>query len=166
MTLRCSSSKYLGVGRLSGYRWIINDRGYANVVSSANTEDAVYGLIYDLTSSDERSLDANEGVPYAYSKEMLLVDFWASKDGDSPVDVTKDGEKRDLLVYIDRNRTTDHKPKAEYIYRMNQGIEDGLKAGIPEDYVEQALRQFIPEKVSEEVKALAIKQASGFEDED
>lgn len=97
---------------------------------------------------------------------MLLVDFWASKDGDSPVDVTKDGEKRDLLVYIDRNRTTDHKPKAEYIYRMNQGIEDGLKAGIPEDYVEQALRQFIPEKVSEEVKALAIKQASGFEDED
>ena len=97
---------------------------------------------------------------------MLLVDFWASKDGNSPVDVTKGGEKRDVLVYIDRKRTTDHKPKAEYIYRMNRGIEDGLKAGIPKDYVDQALRQFIPEKVSEEVKALAIKQASGFEDED
>ena len=97
---------------------------------------------------------------------MLLVDFWASKDENSPVDVTKGGKKRDVLVYIDRNRTTDHKPKAEYIYRMNRGIEDGLKAGIPKDYVDQALRQFIPEKVSEEVKALAIKQASGFEDED
>ena len=80
--------------------------------------------------------------------------------------MTKEGEKRDVLVYIDRNRTTDHKPKAEYIYRMNRGIEDGLKAGIPKDYVEQALRQFIPEKVSEEVKALANKQASGFKDED
>ncbi len=97
---------------------------------------------------------------------MLLVDFWASKDGNSPLDVTKEGEKRDVLVYIDRNRTTDHKPKAEYIYRMNRGIEDGLKAGIPKDYVDQAMRQFIPEKVSEEVKALAIKQASGFEDQD
>ena len=97
---------------------------------------------------------------------MLLVDFWASKDGNSPVDVTKGGEKRDVLVYIDLDRTTDHKPKAEYIYRMNRGIEDGLKAGIPKDYMDQALRQFIPEKVSEEVKALAIKQASGFEDED
>ena len=94
------------------------------------------------------------------------MDFWASKDGNSPVDVTKEGEKSDVLVYIDRNRTTDHKPKAEYIYRMNRGIEDGLKAGIPKDYVEQALRQFIPERVSEEVKALAMKQASGFEDED
>ena len=97
---------------------------------------------------------------------MQLVDFWASEDGKSPVDVTKGGEQRDVLVYIDRNRTTDHKPKKEYIYRMNQGIEDGLKAGIPKDYVDQALRQFIPEKVSEEVKALAIKQASGFEDEE
>lgn len=97
---------------------------------------------------------------------MLLVDFWASKDGNSPVDVTKEGEKRDVLVYIDRHRMTDHNPKAEYIYRMNRGIEDGLKAGIPKDYVDQAMRQFIPEKVSEEVKALAIKQASGFEDED
>ena len=94
------------------------------------------------------------------------MDFWASKDGISPIDVTKEGEKRDVLVYIDRNRTTDHKPKAEYIYRMNRGIEDGLKAGIPKDYVDQAMRQFIPEKVSEEIKALAIKQASGFEDED
>ena len=97
---------------------------------------------------------------------MLLVDFWASKDGNSPVDVTKGGEKRDALVYIDRNRTTEHQPKPEYIYRMNRGIEDGLKAGIPKDYVDQALRPFIPEKVSEEVQALAIKQASGFEDED
>ena len=94
------------------------------------------------------------------------MDFWASKDGNSPVDVTKEGEKRDVLVYIDRNRTTDHKPKTEYIYRMNRGIEDGLKAGIPKGYVDQAMRQLIPEKVSEEVKALAIKQASGFEDED
>ena len=94
------------------------------------------------------------------------MDFWASVDGNSPVDVTKEGKKCDVLVYIDRNRTTDHKPKAEYIYRMNRGIEDGLKAGIPKVYVDQAMRQFIPEKVSEGVKALAIKQASGFEDED
>ena len=97
---------------------------------------------------------------------MQLVDFWASKDGNSPIDVTKEGEQCTMLVYIDRNRTTDHKPKDEYVYRMNRGIEDGLKAGIPKDYVDQVMRQFIPEKVSEEVKELAIKQASGFDDED
>ena len=97
---------------------------------------------------------------------MQLVDFWVSQDGNSPVDVTKEGEKHVMLVYIDRNRTTDHKPKDEYIYRMNQGIRDGLKAGIPKDYVDQVMRKFIPEKVSEEVKALAIKQALGFEEED
>lgn len=31
MQSRCPTSKYLGIARLNGYRWIINKRGYANV---------------------------------------------------------------------------------------------------------------------------------------
>jgi gamma-glutamylcyclotransferase len=78
MSTRCPSSAYLGIARLPNYRWIINDRGYANVVvvssstSSSSTptksepkskySDVVYGLVFSLTPPDESRLDRNEGV--------------------------------------------------------------------------------------------------------
>jgi hypothetical protein len=40
MQLRCPTSQYLGVARLPNYRWIINDRGYANVVERRDTAEA------------------------------------------------------------------------------------------------------------------------------
>ncbi|KAF2019310.1 hypothetical protein BU24DRAFT_431171 [Aaosphaeria arxii CBS 175.79] len=153
MDLRCPTSQYLGVARLNNYRWLINDRGYANVVEVTNSsrtnepspyEDVVYGLVYSLEKEDERRLDLNEGVPIAYTKELLPCDVWQSEDG-KPVDVSKkpDSEEK-MLVYIDRNRTTPSTPKTEYIYRMNRGISDALKQGVPQKYVDDVMRKFIP----------------------
>lgn len=51
MMLRCPKCTYVGVGHLAQYRCIINDRGYANIVSSTKPEDEVYGHVYNLTSS-------------------------------------------------------------------------------------------------------------------
>ncbi|KAK4698026.1 gamma-glutamylcyclotransferase, partial [Lecanoromycetidae sp. Uapishka_2] len=165
MKSRCESSNYLGVGRLPAYRWIINSRGYANVVPSTKASDEVYGLIYSLTLSDESALDVNEGVPYAYTKEMLSVDFWASTDCSRTVDVTSAaGEKMDMLVYIDRERIQDSVPKDEYVYRMNMGIKDGLKAGIPQDYVDKVMRPFIPAEDMKHLEKQARQQALKFED--
>src|SRR3989442_1257277 len=72
MSIRCPTSKYLGVARLNNYRWIINDRGYANVVEVASKssgdkgsgeyDNVVFGLVYSLESEDEKRLDKNEGV--------------------------------------------------------------------------------------------------------
>lgn len=93
MALRCPTSRYLGVARLNGYKWIINSRGYANVVevassAASNYDDEVYGLVYRLEEEDEERLDRNEGVPEAYTKEDLTCDFWVS-EGEKWVDVTK-----------------------------------------------------------------------------
>lgn len=162
MSLRCPLSQYLGVGRLQGYRWMINNRGYANVVLNPGTD--VYGLVYTLSYDDERSLDRNEGVPFAYTKELLWVEFWSSKNG-SPVDLNSDAEKVEMLVYIDRERTVDARPKEEYVHRMNNGIRDGLLEGIPREYVQSQLRSFISIRGEEELGDLAKRQASSFEDE-
>lgn len=121
MSLRCPSSLYLGLGRLPGYRWIINSRGYANVVSSAEAGAEVYGLVYNLTPDDERGLDRNEGVPFAYTKEMLPVKFWPSETGSRPLDPTK-AEEKEMLVCMDRKRTEDDRPREEYIHRINMGL--------------------------------------------
>ncbi|KAF2226844.1 hypothetical protein BDZ85DRAFT_55379 [Elsinoe ampelina] len=168
MRLRCPESKYLGVGRLNGYKWIINDRGYANVVEVSKddsiTIDYSYGLVYCLSPSDETRLDGNEGVPVAYTKEYLEVEFWESHDG-KPVDRSEKSEKVKMLVYISRDRTKSDRPKHEYVYRMNQGIRDAVASGVPQAYVDDVLRKYIPDKTDDEVAALAQKQALRFEDE-
>jgi len=174
MEQRCPTSNYLGIARLPNYRWIINDRGYANVVQISspahNTStdlpisDVVYGLVYSLQPSDEERLDINEGVPYAYTKEDLSVDFWRS-EGKDTTDVNTKPEAVKMLVYIDRERTTHSTPKREYIYRMNMGIKDALAMGVPEEYVEKVLQEFIPDVNDKEVETLARKQALDFEDE-
>jgi hypothetical protein len=74
MAYRCPESRYLGTGRLYGFRWQINERGYANVV--ADEEDSfVDGICYLLNTEDEYTLDLNEGVDFgAYEKELLNVE--------------------------------------------------------------------------------------------
>jgi gamma-glutamylcyclotransferase len=190
MTTRCPTSTYLGVARLPNYHWIINDRGYANVVestrqnSSSSTsspttskeekyDDVVFGLVYSLLPEDEKRLDKNEGVPVAYTKEMLKCDFWPSTT-EHTVDTNKRPEKKeDMLVYIDRNRVTPDKPRDEYVYRMNQGIADAVKLGVPEGYVRDVMRKYIPAEEDDEEREgeremmaeFARGQAAEFRDE-
>ncbi|KAI9663009.1 MAG: hypothetical protein M1821_008056 [Bathelium mastoideum] len=192
MSLRCPRSTYLGIARLKDYRWIINARGYANVVeipkeeksTGAHEKDVVWGLVYGLTGDDEKRLDGNEGVPDSYTKEVMSVEFWderGKKGDEKAIDVLKKPEPRDVLVYIDRKRTSgDYKPKSEYVHRMNMGIADALKEGVPEAYVHKVLRKWIPEEEDEDkqeadlggeartvrVKQLAEQQARQFVEED
>ncbi|KAF2705617.1 hypothetical protein K504DRAFT_460329 [Pleomassaria siparia CBS 279.74] len=178
MDLRCPTSKYLGVARLNGYKWIINGRGYANVVEVKSKADrhkhVVFGLVYSLKKKDEARLDVNEGVPDAYTKEYLACDFWASTDG-GKVDVDQDQSvEKKMLVYIDRKRVEESTPKKEYIVRMNKGIVDAVKMGVPEEYVHSVMRRFIPEeggnvdgdgKEGKEMEKKALRQAVAFVDE-
>lgn len=75
MQVRCDNSPQSSVpcaiARLDSYKWIICERGYANVVDGrgfnpasspkAAPSDTVYGLLYDLSPADEAELDLYEG---------------------------------------------------------------------------------------------------------
>ena len=172
MQLRCRTSNFLGIARLNGYRWIINERGYANVVEVASSsDDVVWGLVYRLQPTDEERLDIQEAVPRSYTKEYLDVDFWekqTSKEGGSGGGEMR---KEKMLVYVDRKRTQPDEPKKEYVYRMNMGIKDALKEGVPEKYVQEVMRKFILDvedehsQLWESVAALARQQALSFKEE-
>jgi len=165
MSLRCPTSAYRGLARLPSYRWIINARGYANVVSSNSTSDVVWGMVYALQPSDEARLDRNEGVPEAYTKEILTIDFWPS-DGVKAVDVSAEPERKGMLVYVDRKRVEESVAKEEYVYRMNMGIRDAVALGVPRAYVEGVMRRFIPDGEGRgEVEEKSREQALEFEDE-
>ena len=169
MIKRCPTSQYLGIARLDGYRWLINDRGYANVVETFENEksasNVTWGLVYSLQKKDEERLDVNEGVPIAYTKENLTVDFWPTGKSSRP-NINDEPRKLDMLVYIDRERMEPEKPKKEYIYRMNQGIKDARKEGMPQKYVDDVLRKFISDVEDVQVATFAAQQAIFFQDED
>lgn len=77
-----------------------------------------------------------ENVPIAYVKDYLPVQF-------TPRGSTTASEEK-LLIYIDHLRVTPDKPKDEYVYRINKGIEDGVKEKIPQAYFDKYFRPFIP----------------------
>jgi gamma-glutamylcyclotransferase len=149
MASRCPASTYHALAALRGWKWIVGERGYANVVPSPGQtytfalrgkpqppgeenegeEDYVIGMLYYLEDEDEAKLDRAEGVPYAYVKEMLGVELLG--EGRKGI-----GEKVEALVYVDRQRTGDGICKEEYVARMNRGIRDSVAKGMQVDYGE------------------------------
>ncbi|KIX95483.1 uncharacterized protein Z520_08603 [Fonsecaea multimorphosa CBS 102226] len=51
------------------------------------------------------------------------------------------------LVYVDEFRTTPGKIVQEYIGRMNRGIDESVKLGLPHNWVKNIMRRFIPEGI-------------------
>jgi len=114
-------------------KWFICERGFANIRRSPG--DLVYGLAYELSESDERSLDGYEGVPNNYVKEYHTINF---PDSAERLEIK-------ALIYINEELLEEGTPKTEYIYRMNMAIKDCTGAGVPEEYIKKYLRPFIPE---------------------
>jgi len=125
MSGRCPNHKVIGKGILKGYRWIISERGYANVVKSK--PDEVHGVVYEVTESDEESLDKKEGVDRGlYRKEIIVAEI--------------DGQSKNCLVYVDPVEQAGN-PQQEYMERVNKGIIDSK---LSSEYVERYIRVFVP----------------------
>ena len=127
MDKRCPHNIPLDIGRLNGYRWIISNRGYANVIESEN--DYVLGRIYKINNTDEASLDKDEGVK--------LVNSGYDR---TTLPIVVDGVSYDCLVYVDPIKE-EGPPKDEYVNRINLGLAD---SEFPTEYVEKYIRPKIP----------------------
>lgn len=140
MRQRCPYSTPVGLAYLSGWRWLINERGFANVVQTNDPDEqqGVYGLLYLLPPQDEELLDAHEGVPWAYQKYQVQV-RWAN--------ASQDDETLKALIYVDTRRTEEDVPREEYVGRMERGISDVVENwGMDEDWVDDVLRRFWEDK--------------------
>lgn len=81
MADRCPSSIFKGKGRLSGYRWQINERGVGNIIESRN--NYVEGVVYEIDKDNRRQLDKNEGIGRGYyNAEYLPIQFTPLQDQD------------------------------------------------------------------------------------
>ena len=121
MNYRCPNNSKIGIGQLSGYKWIISARGYANVVKSSN--DDVWGVIYEISMLDEEKLDVYEGV----SAKCYLKDN---------LEILIDDRIENCLTYVDP--VTDIGiPTSIYPNIINEGL---LDSKLPEQYVEKYLK--------------------------
>lgn len=157
MRQRCPYSTPVGLAYLEGWKWIINARGYANIVQlplddqdeagkgkgkavDDDDEHGVYGLLYLLPPQDEERLDEHEGVPWAYQKFQVNVK-WAHSSEDSG------GQEASAplraLVYVDGQRVEEDVPRDEYVGRMERGIEDAVDNwGLDEEWADRVMRRF------------------------
>lgn len=157
MRQRCPYSTAVGLGKVTGWRWIINARGYANIVRESedidtqkdddggvekvdeqkgksrmedDTEESqVYGMLYLLPVEDEERLDRYEGVPWAYEKLHIEASWVSNTDR---IDGEEQRTEEELtpvkvLAYVDRQRVTEGRAKEEYVERMERGIEDAVE---------------------------------------
>ncbi len=140
-------------------------------------EDVVWGLIYNMSATDEAVLDRYEGHDDWRNPEPeinpntderiwkpMLQGGWDYNKHYLPMTVTKwlrdpaghgitapisSGETETetfirALVYVDEHRNSPGEINAEYIGRMNRGIKEAVALGLPEEWVEKVMRQWIP----------------------
>lgn len=129
MRRRCPESQFRGLAQLPEWQWMINERGYANVVPKADW--VVFGSLWSISAADERELDNYEGVPVAYEKEVLAVERleWATV-GSSAVQELRGTDRVEALVYVDRRRTGYGTPSDEYRRRILSGMYDMADRGM------------------------------------
>lgn len=129
MLERCPNSTAIGLGFLKDWGWIINARGYSNVVELGGKQGGpppvtwdggVWGLLYLIPPEDEDKLDRYEGVPYAYGKQHMSLLRVRDEQG-MPLERP---EVVKALVYVDTQRTVGDMPKEEYVVRMERGIKE------------------------------------------
>jgi len=69
---RCPYAKFIEVGELKGYHFIINTRGVASIIP--DNDSSVFGIIWTITEEDEAFLDHFEGVKGGwYTKHTVTV---------------------------------------------------------------------------------------------
>lgn len=120
MQYRCPDAVKVGRALLPCFRFAIDTARVATVVNAPT--EYVEGILWKISSEDERSLDVYEGVRSGcYSKQYLSV-------------CMKDGSLIEPLVYVS-NRPEWDRPTVTASSYMNRILECAEENGFSDDYV-------------------------------
>ena len=119
---RCPTARPLGTALLSHHRFQLDGRGFATVTPCVGS--SVHGIVWEITETDEASLDWYEEVPNLYVKQHHFVSF-----GD---------EGESMLVYA----STDHSSQSGRSAYLERIISVAEENHFPGDYVRE-LRSWV-----------------------
>lgn len=150
MKQRCPDSLFISLARLSGWRWMINETGYANIVPG-NKDDEVWGSLCFLSRRDETALDESEGVPWLYEKKKLKVRRVPQMQAGEEWRTSDEGEEVEVLAYVDVQRLSEGRIEKEYVVWVRKAIEDALQCGMPQAYVDKYLARYLPARKPDDI---------------
>lgn len=129
MKERCPGSHKVGIGELVGYVLSFPRKSAKRSCGVASVEmkkaASVWGVLFEISDSDLKSLDRNEG---------YMPDREKSKNSYCREDIfvrLRDGTDRKCLTYFANPQEGEHKPNAEYKKLIVDGATEN---SLPEDY--------------------------------
>lgn len=150
MKQRCPDSLFISLARLPGWRWMINETGYANIVPG-DAEDEVWGSLCFLSHRDEMALDESEGVPWMYEKKKLKVRRVPQAQAGQEWRTSDAGEEVEATAYVDVQRLSEGRIEKEYIVWVRKAVEDAFQCGMPQVYVDKYIAKYLPERSPEDI---------------
>lgn len=114
MAYRCPKARRMGAATLPNFRLTFNGRrdgsGVANILPC--TGAAVTGLLWEITTRCELSLDRYEGFPYLYEKKNVTVRM-------------QNGEQYEAMVYVMTPAYRDPAlPGRDYLEGIVEGFQE------------------------------------------
>jgi len=114
---------------IGGWKWLIDNLQSVNIIRSP--DDLVYGLVYELTLGNEDTMDKTE---VSYTKQTVRIEL----------EVNGKKTLAQGLIYLDKNNLGEGTPTDGYITVMNVAIKDAVAGGVPQWYIDEYIRKFIP----------------------
>ena len=123
LATRCPSARFVGTGRLDGFRLAFArlSKRWGGAVADLLPDRAskVWGSVFDLSDEDLHELDAYEGVPLAYYRKRIAV-------------VGTDGRPVDAWCYFVSSKEPESLPSTRY---WNAIVQGAVEVGLPGDYI-------------------------------
>ncbi len=122
MAFRCPDAVIIGSASLAAHAFLINTRGVATAIPATN--QVVHGVLWEISPTDESSLDRYEGVVSGfYNKDIARVRV-------------KEGSEKDALIYL-ASDVRPGQPRHGYMERILEAAE---YCRLPKTYI-AALRE-------------------------
>lgn len=143
---RCPSALYVGLGVLPGWKFVVSELGFGNIVPGSD-DDVVFGSLNFLNGRDEAALDQSEEVPSWHEKKTMKVMRLNTQPNLNNI-AAMEGDEVEITTYVDVQRVGTGVISKDYVVWLRKAIADGLKCGIPDSYFEKYFNEFLPEDAS------------------
>ena len=101
--------------------------GKCDAFYTGNVNDIIFGVLFEINSSEKTELDKVEGLGYGYDEKEVTVS-------------ATDGSSFKAATYIATNIDKDLKP---YSWYVNHVLIGAIEFSLPDDYVQMKIREVL-----------------------
>ncbi len=126
LTDRVQSAKFISVAMLYGHKLKFHKKSICgsakcDAFSTDDSNDVMYGVVFEIASSEKKALDKKEGLRSGYEEKHVTV-------------ISTSGEEYEAVTYYATNIDDSLKPCDWYKEHVLRGAQEH---GLPDEYIEE-----------------------------